>query len=78
MNNERNAKFAARCDQKISKVRTRTKLQWNSVIAVQAHIPKINSGIKDIMDKLGNNCNIIVLYREYSEDIHFQILQISS
>ena len=58
MNNERNAKFAARCDQKISKVRTRTKLQWNSVTAVQAHIPKINSGIKDIMDKLGNNCNI--------------------
>jgi len=53
LNNERNAKIAARCDQKISQVRNRTKLQWNSVTAVQAHIPKINSGIKDIMDKLG-------------------------
>ena len=53
LNNERNAKIAARCDQKISQVRNRTKLQWNSVTAVQAHIPKINSGIKHIMDKLG-------------------------
>jgi hypothetical protein len=35
LNNERNAKIATRCDQKISQVRNRTKLQWNSVTAVE-------------------------------------------
>ena len=51
--NERNAKIAAKCDQKISHMKKRTKQQLNAVTSIQTHIPKINSGIKEIMDKLG-------------------------
>ena len=51
--NERNAKIAAKCDQKISHMKKRTKQQLTAVTSIQSHIPKINSGIKEIMDKLG-------------------------
>lgn len=51
--NERNAKTAAKCDQKITHLKKRTQKQLNGVVAIQNHIPKINYGIKEIMNQLG-------------------------
>lgn len=56
--NERNAKIA-KCDQKISHMKKRTKQQLTAVTSIQSHIPKINSGIKEIMDKLGTMESLI-------------------
>ena len=51
--NERNAKAAVKCDQMICKIKDRTQRRRNDIAAVQSHIPKINSGIKEIMNQLG-------------------------
>ena len=54
LNNERNAKKADKCDKLIVNIKDRTLKQWNDIATLQTHIPQINNGIKDIMDKLGS------------------------
>ena len=54
LNNERNAKKADKCDKLIVSIKDRTLKQWNDIATLQTHIPQINNGIKDIMDKLGS------------------------
>ena len=54
LNNERNAKKADKCDKLIVNIKDRTLKQWNDIATIQTHIPQINNGIKDIMDKLGS------------------------
>merc|ERR1712241_1187899 len=54
LNNERNAKKADKCDKLIVNIKDRTLKQWNGIATLQTHIPQINNGIKDIMDKLGS------------------------
>jgi len=50
---ERNAKVASRCDGLITTVKNRTEKQWCNVTALQNHVPKVNKGIQEIMEKLG-------------------------
>merc|ERR1712018_934773 len=50
---ERNAKAAARCDALITTVKNRSEKQWCNVTALQNHVPKVNKGIQEIMEKLG-------------------------
>ena len=54
LNNERNAKSADKCDKLILKIKDRSQKQWNDIATLQTHIPQINNGIKDIMEKLGS------------------------
>ena len=54
LNNERNAKSANKCDKLILKIKDRSQKQWNDIATLQSHIPQINNGIKDIMEKLGS------------------------
>ena len=51
---ERNAQVASRCDGLITTVKNRTEKQWCNVTALQNHVPKVNKGIQEIMEKLGN------------------------
>merc|ERR1712142_285655 len=50
---ERNAKAAARCDALITTVKNRSEKQWCNVTALQNHVPKVNKGIQEIMERLG-------------------------
>ena len=52
---ERNAKAAARCDALITTVKNRSEKQWCNVTALQNHVPKVNKGIQEIMERLGKS-----------------------
>ena len=54
LNNEHNAKSADKCDKLILKIKNKSEKQWSDISTLQTHIPQINNGIKEIMEKLGN------------------------
>lgn len=51
--NEQNAKSADRCDKMIIKIKKRSEQQKSDVHTLQNQLPKVNQGIKEIMEKLG-------------------------
>jgi len=53
LGSERNAKAAFRCDALITTVKNRSEKQWCNVTALQNHVPKVNKGIQEIMERLG-------------------------
>merc|ERR1711974_20420 len=54
LNNEHNAKSAVRCDKMITLIRDRSQKQHDEMSILQSHVPRINSGVKEIMEKLGS------------------------